>query len=184
MRLISIPDDHALLVDILVWIIIHLSIGFGSSRIPIAWFNVQQFLYRSYKWEQGGKIYQRLFRVHSWKSLLPNGGALYPNTFSIRRLNTYTIEYLERWLQESCRAEFCHWMMILPGFLFFFWNNILLGWWMVFYAVLNNLFPIIVQRYNRPRMHHLLNQMRRKSPTKVIISEKCEKEKIYSHSYS
>ena len=183
MRFIFIPDEHALLVDILAWIVIHLSIGFGSSRIPIAWFNVRQRLYRTYRWEKGGAVYQRIFRIHTWKNWMPNGGALYPNTFSIRRLNSYNIDYLERWLQESCRAEFCHWMMIFPGFLFFFWNNVLMGCWMVFYAVFNNLFPIIIQRYNRPRMLQVISRLRRKSTSESMISEDSEKEKIYSHSY-
>ncbi len=66
------------------------------------------------------------------------------------------LAYLESWLKESVRAEICHWAMIIPCFLFFLWNNFALGLGMVAYAFLNNMFPIIVQRYNRPRMRKLL----------------------------
>jgi glycosyl-4,4'-diaponeurosporenoate acyltransferase len=46
--------------------------------------------------------------------------------------------------------------MIVPGFFFFLWNDVILGWLMVAYAFLNNLPFIIVQRFNRPRIRKLI----------------------------
>jgi hypothetical protein len=43
--------------------------------------------------------------------------------------------------------------------LFFLWNSIKGGWWMVAYAIANNLVPIILQRFNRPRMRKLIAQL-------------------------
>ncbi len=160
MKTITIWAQNDFLLDLMIWIVIHLSIGFWSSRIPVSWFNPEGSLYRTYPWEGEGTVYQRLFRVRSWKRFLPFGGHLYPNTFSLQSLTAFDIAYLERWLKESCRSEFCHWMMILPGFSFFFWNNVQLAWWMVIYAVVNNFFPIVVQRYNRPRMRHLVSRLK------------------------
>jgi glycosyl-4,4'-diaponeurosporenoate acyltransferase len=183
MRIIYLSDQNAFVIDIIIWIILHLSIGFCSSRIPDTWFNPEKRLYRIRKWEKGGILYEKIFHVRSWKCYLPNGGALYPRTFSIKNLSSYNIDYLERWLRESCRAEFCHWMMILPSILFFFWNDYVLGCWMVIYAILNNIFPIVVQRFNRPRMQHVLDQMKKSLTARNDLCEESEKTKIYSNSY-
>ncbi len=161
MRTLTLWAQNDFLLNLCIWILIHLSIGFWSSRIPVTWFNPDSSLYRMRKWEGGGTVYQRLFRVRSWKRFLPFGGHLYPNTFSLQSLQAFDIPYLERWLKESCRSEFCHWMLILPGFFFFFWNNVQMAWWMVIYAVVNNFFPIVVQRYNRPRVRNLLSNLKR-----------------------
>lgn len=180
MRVIVLPDQEAFIVDVIAWMIIHLSIGFWSSRIPIAWFNPQNILYRTYRWEKGGKIYQSILHVRSWKCYAPDGGSLYPDTFSMRRLPNYDVEYLERWLKESCRSELCHWLMILPGFLFFFWNSVFLGWFMVFYAVVNNIFPIVIQRFNRPRMQRVLNLLKhRPNAAQLLFNHHRETEKTY-----
>ena len=91
----------------------------------------------------------------------PQWFELYRGAFSIQNLPTHDPAYLEWWLKESVRAEICHWTMIIPCFLFFLWNNIAIGWGMVAYALLNNSVPIILQRYNRPRMRKLLAQLER-----------------------
>ena len=146
----------------------------------------QQRLYRTYFWEKGGEIYQRIFRVRAWKDHLPSGGSLYPNNFSIKTLRSMKVEYLERWLRESCRAEFCHWIMILPGFLFFLWNSVEMAWGMVFYAVLNNVFPIVLQRFNRPRMRRMLALVWRVSiKEKALATQRgYEQEKAIINSYN
>ena len=156
MRFIFLPSIITVIVDIVAWMAIHLAIGFTCSQIPHSWFNPQQWLYKTFPWENNGEIYQRFFKVRSWKHHIPAGGSIYPNYFSIQKLHSYDQAYLERWLKESCRSELCHWLMIPPGFLFFLWNTILVGWCMVAYALLNNLVPIIMQRFNRPRIRHII----------------------------
>jgi len=162
MQIIFLDQAHTFLLDIVAWVGFHLSIGYLSSRIPLMWLNPNHPFFQTLPWEKGGEIYQRWFRVRDWKRIIPNGSALYKGAFSIKNLNNADLAYLQRWLVESVRAEVCHWIMILPGFLFFFWNNVVVGWVMVAYAFLNNLVPIIMQRYNRPRMRKLLAQLERK----------------------
>lgn len=177
----AIQDN--LILDAFAWLLIHLSIGFWCSRIPASWFDPNSRFYRSYRWERGGKIYQRFFRVRAWKEFMPNGGSLYGSHFSIKTLPSHSMEYVERWLRESCRSELCHWLMILPGFLFFLWNSVHLAWAMVAYAVLNNIFPIVLQRFNRPRMQRLLQQLRVESAEQEGTRNAREAEEAYSHSY-
>lgn len=145
-----------ILLDINAWLVVHLSLGFISSKLPLDWLNPNQRFFKTFSWEKDGEIYQRIFHIRSWKRFIPGFSRLHRGAFSIQNLPTYDSAYLEIWLKESVRAEICHWAMIIPCFLFFLWNNFALALGMVGYAFLNNMFPIIVQRYNRPRMRKLL----------------------------
>lgn len=180
MQILFFDPLHTILIDILAWMVFQLSIGFLSSRIPLSWLDPNQWLFQTFSWEKDGEIYEQLFHVRAWKHLIPNGSALYRGAFSIKNLPTNDPAYLERWLKESVRAEICHWVMMLPSVFFFLWNNVALGWAMVAYAVLNNLVPIILQRYNRPRMRKLLGEMERKIPNNGAIYVP---QKELSHSY-
>lgn len=161
MQIIYLTPKETFFVDIFAWILIHLSVGFCCSRIPVSRFNPQKHWYLTQSWEKDGEVYERIFHVRVWKKFVPSGGKLYPNTFSLQKLSTFRPEYLELWLKESCRAEFCHWVMMVPGFLFFLWNTVEVGWWMVVYAVVNNIFPIVMQRFNRPRVRRLISRVQR-----------------------
>jgi len=73
--------------------------------------------------------------------------------------------------------------MIIPGFLFFLWNSEALAWVNVVYAFLNNLVPIIMQRFNRPRMHNMLAHLEKDIKTKGSIYVPYATQKELSHSY-
>jgi glycosyl-4,4'-diaponeurosporenoate acyltransferase len=90
--------------------------------------------------------------VRKWKSRLPDAGRIFENAFTKERIRHTGQGYLRTWVRETCRAELCHWIAILPSLLFFLWNPIHLGVVMVIYAVMFNVVPIVVQRYNRPRL--------------------------------
>ena len=161
MRRIFLPTMQTIILDIVMWVIFHFSIGYLSARIPIQKFNPDNFLFKTHKWEKNGLIYDKIFKVKSWKGIIPSGAALYTDAYEVRHINDFSVENLKVWVQESCRSEFCHILMIFPGFLFFLWNSIEIGWVMVGYAVLNNIIPIIMQRYNRPRVKKMLQYMER-----------------------
>ncbi len=163
MQILFLEPLEALVVDIVAWVVFHLSIGYLSSKIPTKWLRPERRFFQTFKWEKGGEIYDTLFRVRSWKRFIPNGSSLYRGAFSIKNIATRDPAYLERWLQESVRAEICHWMMIVPGFFFFLWNNVSMGWAMLVYAIANNFVPIVAQRFNRPRIRRFLEHARRMS---------------------
>ncbi len=162
MQVLFLNVTQIILLDVLVWTVIQLTIGYCCSKIPLDWHNPDLPFLQTFAWEQGWEIYEKLFHVPAWKHLLPNGSALYRDGFSIKNLPTSDPAYLERWLKETVRAEICHWLMILPCIFFFLWNSAALGWVMVAYAVISNLVPIIAQRYNRPRVRKLLAQLEKK----------------------
>jgi glycosyl-4,4'-diaponeurosporenoate acyltransferase len=183
MRVLFLSNIDTAILDIVAWLIFHLSIGYFSSRIPIGHFNPDDSWYQTKSWERDGEIYQRIFYVKNWKKLIPSGGALYPNTYEIKHLTDLSIENVRIWIKESCRSEFCHFVMIVPGFLFYLWNNVETGTWMVVYAILNNLEPIVMQRYNRPRVRKVLARLERKSNQKGEIAISYEPQTVLLNSY-
>lgn len=156
MQILFLSAPQTILLDILVWVLFHVSIGFWSSTISIDRFDANSWLFSTSRWEQDGEFYNRIFKVKKWKKYIPSGAALYKGAYEVKTLKSFDIESLNLWVQESCRSEFCHFIMIFPGFLFFLWNPADVGWWMVFYAFLNNLIPIVMQRYNRPRVKNFI----------------------------
>jgi glycosyl-4,4'-diaponeurosporenoate acyltransferase len=168
MQIVFFAPLQTFLVDVAAWIFFHLGIGFCSSKIPISKFDPNRRFFQTFPWEKGGSIYQKLFHVRSWKRFIPQGSALYKNAFSLQHLTTKDPAYLELWLRESIRAEFCHWVMILPGFFFVLWNDVVGSWLVMAYAVITNLVPIVLQRFNRPRMRRMLQQAKEKVTSVAI----------------
>jgi glycosyl-4,4'-diaponeurosporenoate acyltransferase len=175
MQIIYLAPFKTLILDLLAWACFHLGLGFYSSRIPVEKIDPEKRFFQTLPWENGGRIYQQLFHIRSWKRFLPQGSKLYKDTFSLQKLESIDLVYLERWLRESIRAEICHWMMVIPGFLFFLWNSKTVGWFMVIYAAFNNFFPIVTQRFNRPRIRQLIEQAKRKTDTIEFPQEPGEK---------
>lgn len=156
MQVILFKPVETWIINVICWIIFHLGIGYSCSKIAIDKILLNSWLYKTFAWENNGTIYQNIFRVRSWKRFIPQGSAIYPGAFSLQHLKSIDPAYLDRWLRESIRAEYCHWMMILPGFAFFLWNDVAGGVWVMVYALVTNIVPIILQRYNRPRIRRLI----------------------------
>ncbi len=155
--LLRLPIGWTVVLDSAAWAVIQPLIGFLCTRLPPSAFDARHWLFRTRGWERDGTIYERLFRVKRWKGWLPSGGTVFRG-FSLRRVASSQNEYLERWLQETCRAELTHWLALGASALFFLWNPPWLGLYMVLYAVLVNVPCIVVQRTNRP---HILRIMSR-----------------------
>jgi glycosyl-4,4'-diaponeurosporenoate acyltransferase len=147
---IDLPIGWTIVLDSIAWALLQPLIAYLCLRLPPSAFDAGQWLFRTRKWERGGTVYERLFRVKRWKELLPSGGVVFPGSFSMKRIASRQRECLERWVQETCRAELTHWIALACSGLFFLWNPPALGFAMVVYAVVVNLPCILVQRYNRP----------------------------------
>lgn len=183
MRIFYFADELTALLDVVIWVIFHLNIGYWTSKLPVDIFDPQKPWYLTRPWEKSGEIYQELFKVKDWKRYIPSGAAVYKNTYEVKHINTFDVENVKLWLKESCRSEFCHWVMILPGFLFFLWNSTVGGWIMMAYAVLNNLVPIVMQRYNRPRVRKLLARLQKESIRGMEPQINLDRQQTFSHSY-
>lgn len=156
MRVLDLPIGHTVILDCIAWAVIQLAIAYSCTRLPASALDPGQWLFRIREWERGGAIYSRLFLVKRWKSLLPSGGTVFEGGFSMKRVVSRRVEYLERWTRETCRAELMHWIALFSCGMFFLWNPVELGFVMVCYAVVVNMPCIIVQRHNRPHIVRIL----------------------------
>ena len=144
-----------IIIDIVAWFIIHMSVSYIMSRQPLASFKLDSWLYRQRYWEKNGRIYERLFRLKSWKKKLPDGAAVFKNGFEKKRLKETSQRYLLDFISETCRAELTHWIVLLFGFIFLIWNIWWVGIVMIIYATIANMPCIITQRYNRIKLRRI-----------------------------
>jgi len=147
------------IANVLGWPAIQLAVSFLILRIPDSLFARDTWLTIPRSWEDGGRLYRRLFFLQRWKRLLPDG-ASWLGGFAKKRFSRRDIEYINRFLLETRRAEWAHWAMLccLPAF--FLWNP----WWarlvMTAYAAVANLPCILVQRYNRIVLSRMAGRQR------------------------
>ena len=164
MRLIYLPTLWTIVIDFVIWFIIHVGVVAIMVRIPAKHFDSNYWLYRSRKWERNGNVYQEVFRIKKWKQHLPDGARVLGRLgFQKKQLNGTSPECFGAFLIETCRAELTHWILILFAPFFFLWNRPGVGLFMIFYALLENLPFIIAQRYNRYRFRRLLEKNKFKS---------------------
>jgi glycosyl-4,4'-diaponeurosporenoate acyltransferase len=142
-------------INIAVWLVIHLGVGMSTPRMRPSFFNPQSWLYRQRIWEGGGKTYKSALKVKKWKRLLPDGVGVFKGGLKKKHLENADAEYLERYILETCRAEFTHWVILLFALIFFVWNDWWIGLIMVTYGLATNMPCSIAQRYNRVRLQRM-----------------------------
>ena len=158
--LLHLPTLPTILLDIAIWMIIHVGVSYLMTHIPLSSFDTKVWLYKQRKWEKDGKIYVRIFRLKKWKKGLPDGAALFKKGFKKKHLRELDDVYLDNFIRETCRAELAHWTMFLLSPVFFIWNPWYVGIVMIIYAILVNLPCIIIQRYNRIRLKRVYSKLR------------------------
>lgn len=126
-------------------------------------FQVRYFYLPNKEVGKNGAIYERLTKVHKWKKFLPDGASIGKTGFRKKHMTSFSREYLERYLLESCRAELTHWLAILPFWVFGLFAPPRVVAYMFIYALVVNIPCIIAQRYNRPRMVRMLKKINRKT---------------------
>lgn len=146
---------QVVLLDVVVWGTWSAFVGFWAHKRPVTAFARDTWLYRPRAFEHRGRFYERL-GIRRWKDRLPEAGALFTGGFSKRSVHTRDRAVLERFVVETRRAEWTHWVIMLITPLFAVWN----WWWvaglMALYAVAANVPCLAVQRYNRARLLRLL----------------------------
>lgn len=146
-----------LIANSITWVLLFLFIGYAAQLTPDRAFDRFDWLLRPKEWEEQGVLYERLFRVRSWKAHLPPGGTIFRG-FSLGRVSSHQCEYLRQWLGETKRAELTHWLGILASVTFFLFNPPVGGAINVLFALVFNTPSIIAQRYNRLRLMALLDK--------------------------
>lgn len=142
---------------------------FACQHLPDSLFDARRTFYHPRKWEQNGRWYRSHLKIQDWKDRLPqfisNGG------FSKRSLgNTLTLEYIDRFILETCRGE---WMHTLGGFCLIpiIWLNTPLVSITISIPLFLGTWPfIIIQRYNRFRLQVLQKRLVREQSHEQHVS--------------
>lgn len=152
-----------------IWILVLNALGIPAIHFGISWiftkldrgrFDPESWLFRERPIEEGGVIYQTLFRIRSWKHLLPDAAPWFDG-FAKGKLAHKDPAYLRAFIAETCRGEAAHYAQI-PGILLtLIWNP-----WpvaaivMIVYAFASNLPCLILQRFTRARLRKFLEEVR------------------------
>lgn len=155
MPLVELPIIWIIAIDVLAWAFFHIIISVFTLNLPAAFFEQTPFFYQSRGWEREGRIWQEIFHIKRIANYIPDGSKILGAGFDKKVLKQSRIDYLDEFILETKRAEFTHWLSILPAGLFFIWNPPWMGWAMIIYALGFNLPIIMLQRYNRPRLERI-----------------------------
>lgn len=158
MQVVFLPIYLTLPLVIILWPLLQVAAAWVSRLLPAPYFQSTVGFYSSHRWESGGSFYQRVFRIRKWKHLLPDGGAMVGG-YAKKHLTDYSRQNLETFIEESCRAEFSHWLAMLPFWVFGFFAEFTIIYLMLAYAVVINLPCILAQRFNRPRIQKVLERL-------------------------
>jgi len=155
--LIELPIFWIVILNCVGWPVIQLGLALLFTKLPFDGFHPL----RGGTGKHESWIYERIFRIKSWKDKLPDAAGWFGGGFQKRRLAGKDADYLGRFIQETWRGELCHWCALAFVPVFFLWNP----WWadivIVVYAVMANVPCILAQRYNRIRLRRVLLSGRR-----------------------
>lgn len=152
----QIHSFWAVIIYCVIWLLIHVIVSYVVDRIPSVSFDPKSWLYRGRSFERNGELYEAAFRIRYWKHLLPDGAALC-GRFRKKTLEKSDSVYIKKFIQETCRAEMMHWILLAMAGVFFIWNDWWIGLIMVLYALIVNMPCIIAQRFNRIRLCRIYN---------------------------
>ena len=164
MRLFYFSNVITILLCFALWLVFQVSAAVLCLNLPDKVFHPDAFFFRSHRWEQNGRVYDKIFLVKRWKHLLPDGGAVWKKKgYQKKTLTDFSEQNLNRFLVESARGESSHWLAILPFWVFGLFAPPEVIWIMLAYALAVNVPCIIAQRYNRPRILALMAHRKRSS---------------------
>lgn len=108
-------------------------LGFLAGRAaPKSWFCYDHFPYRSFAFEQDGRLYDRL-KIKNWLHKIPDMSRVFPGMPAKKIAGKPTWENLCIMLRETCVAECIHGILNVTGILCFFICDS--GWCIVLYVV-------------------------------------------------
>lgn len=134
----------------IVW---HVVLWIFCVRMNASFFDSSKPLYKIRNWEQQGRFYTKILKIKFWKDKLPQYVA--KDGFSKRNLKK-TAElnsaYIKKFIVETCRAEWNHFMCCAYGIISFIMNPLPYSVVFSLVVILGNVPFIAIQRYNRIRL--------------------------------
>ena len=122
-------------------------------KLPDSKYDPEKDCYAEKSWEQGGRWYRQNLKIQLWKDKVPQ--YIGKEGFSKQHLTDVSVEYLDRFITETCRGEWLHWKDCLCAVVTLLINPLMVGVLMSFFILLANLPFALIQRYNRFRLQVL-----------------------------
>lgn len=127
----------------------HLLICLICKNLKDASFDYNRDAYKTKYWENDGHFYQKRLKIKLWKDYLPQ--YISKNGFSKNNLDSLSIDYIDKFILETCRGEWAHKKCMLISVLLFFFNRFCIGVFFGSIVLFINLPYVCIQRYNRIR---------------------------------
>ncbi len=139
--------------------IIGIASHFFGEAIPRNEIDFEKFPFRPYKWENDGRIYEKL-KIRKWKNKVPDMSKICKDMIPKKLDISSDSEGLRILILETCVAEIVHSVLALLGAAcLLIWEGtggfIVTFIWIVF----GNIPFIIIQRYNRPKLIKTYNRL-------------------------
>ena len=100
------------------------------------------------------KFYERI-GIRNWKDRIPEAGQLFANFSKTEVADMSNNDYVKKFMEETIYAEIMHWLSVILSFLIIFLDlrlALTVGLPLVIGNMILNLMPVLVQRYNRPKL--------------------------------
>jgi glycosyl-4,4'-diaponeurosporenoate acyltransferase len=138
------------------WLIWSVFIGFIGYRLSLEFLETDTWLTQTRFWEQDRHWYEKILWIKGWKDWLPEAGGFFQGGFSKNSVSGGNCAVMSRFLAETRRAEYVHTVIWLFWLVTILWTPI---WGILINLVIGTAFNLpclLVQRYNRLRLKHLL----------------------------
>lgn len=150
------PAWFYIVANMSIWIIWSILVGTIANWLPDRYFQNETAITRLRKFETQN-WFQKGLKVHIVKKYLPEKGVMFGKGTSKKTLPKNQAGGLNKFLIETRRAEYVHWIVIFAWVFTLSFNPT----WAVFAVAIlllgGNLPCILVQRYNRLRLLRILN---------------------------
>ena len=151
----------AFLINFIFGVIWHYAILFICISLDDSVFYPDRRMYRCHKWEHGGKFYSDVLKINRWKDTLPQH--IGKDGFSKEHIEDVSIEYIDRFILETCRGEWNHKMNCVFAVVLFGINGVtVVSVVLSVMTVAGNMPFAAIQRYNRFRLQKLRKTVLRK----------------------
>lgn len=149
-----------LVTNLLLLVLWHYLMFLACVKVKVTMFDPENRFYQARPWEKNGRWYSKNLKINFWKDHLPQHTG--KDGFTKEHMESnITLEYLDRFIMETCRGEWDHWMCCLYFVVSLIINPFLIGMLLGLLTVVFNLPFIAIQRYNRFRLQTLRKRMLR-----------------------
>lgn len=108
-----------------------------------------------YKIAKGERKFYEHIGIRKWKDRIPEAGQLFANFGKTEILDTTNNEYVYKFMSETVYAELMHWLSAIFSFLIIFIDlsiALYVALPLIIGNIILNILPVMVQRYNRPKL--------------------------------